>query len=457
MWIIDETRLDDEEWRLFLNMGTQRGLTMLRCNKENPDETQSINPYAPKILLVQPDRWSQVAHDVQNRMVKVEMLKEKARFVRAIPREEAWPVKKKLILLALYRWREYLEAFEKVDEIVSRHFAGHARDVWVHLLALALLCGPEHAREVAEKAVEEYARKEDIDPKIAELVQACLVATSLFAVGSEDGGNGLREVEALEGVLVEKAEREGGGEEWVLQATPKALAKALGYEDREAESVARTFGRLLKRGRLPFVLDFTRVGRKRERFYVISLPLLADYARRYEIELPGEVDADLLKKKYGIEVDAGGGFRGLVKAVERLAGGGEELQFYGRPGEKTSATSATSAPQIEPPVSQAEPLREEGRTEASEVILSRQKDNGEVREGKRKSPTDVSDETDVSTPAAPQGLEDEAVEKVLELYKAGEGNLVKAAEKVLPNADPVVRYRVAREAFRRLEAERVGA
>jgi len=46
---------------------------------------------------------------------------------------------------------------------------------------------------------------------------------------------------------------------------------------------------------------------------------------------------------------------------------------------------------------------------------------------------------------------EEAVERVLELYRAGEGNLVKAAEKVLPDADPVVRYRVAREAFRRLE------
>jgi hypothetical protein len=453
VWIIDETRLDDEEWRLFLNMGTQRGLIMLRCNKENPDETQPIIPYAPKVLLAQPDRWSQVAHDVQNRTVKVEMLKEKARFVREIPREEAWRVKKKLILLALYRWREYLEAFEKVDEIVSRHFAGHARDVWTHLLALALLCGPDYAREVAEKAVEEYARKEDIDPKIAELVQACLVATSLFAAGSEDGGNGLREAEALEGVLVEKAEREDR-EEWVLQATPKALAKALGYEDREAESAARTFGRLLKRGRLPFVLDFTRVGRKRERYYVISLSLLADYARRYEIELPGEVDAELLKKKYGIEVDAGGGFRGLVEAVMKVAGG-EKIQCYGRPGEKTSATSATSASQIEPPVSQAEPPREERRMEASEVILSRQKDNGEVGEGKRKSLADVSDVADVSTPATPQGLEDEAAAKALELVKGGVRDVREAVKMVLPGAEPAVRFRVARKVLQLLEAEGV--
>ncbi len=454
VWIIDETRLDDEEWRLFLNMGTQRGLIMLRCNKENPDETQPINPYAPKVLLVQPDRWSQVAHDVQNRTVKVEMLKEKARFVREIPREEAWRVKKKLILLALYRWREYLEAFEKVDEIVSRHFAGHARDVWAHFLALALLCGPEHAREVAEKAVEEYARKEDIDPKIAELVQACLVATSLFATGSEGGENGLREAEALEGMLVERAQKDGG-EEWVLRVTPKALAKALGYEDREAESLARTFGRLLKRGRLPFVLDFTRVGRKRERYYVISLPLLADYARRYEIELPEEVDADLLKKKYGIEVDAGGGFRGLVKAVERLAGG--ELQCYGRPGEKTSETSATSAPQAEPPASQAEPPREEGRTEASEVILTQQKDNGEVGEGKAEGPADVSDVADVSTPATPQGLEDEAAVKALELVKSGVRSVREAVKMVLPGAEPVVRFRVEGKVLELLEAEGVGA
>jgi hypothetical protein len=248
-------------------------------------------------------------------------------------------------------------------------------------------------------------------------------------------------------------EREGGGEEWVLQATPKALAKALGYEDREAESVARTFGRLLKRGRLPFVLDFTRVGRKRERFYVISLPLLADYARRYEIELPGEVEAELLKKKYGIEVDAGGGFRGLVEAVVKLAGG-EKIQFYGRPGEKTSTTSATSAPQIEPPASQAEPPREEGRMEASEVILSRQKDNGEVGEGKRKGPADVSDVADVSTPAS-RGLEDEAAAKALELVKSGVQNVREAVKMVLPDAEPPVRFRVARKVLELLEAEGV--
>ena len=427
---------------------------MLRCNKENPDEVQPINPYAPKVLLVQPDRWSQVAHDVQNRAVKVEMLKEKDRFVRAIPREEAWRVKKKLILLALYRWREYLEAFEKADEIVSRHFAGHARDVWAHLIALALLCGPARAREVAEKAVEEYARKEDIDPKIAGLVQACLVATSLFAAGSEGGENGLREAEALGGVLVERAQKDGG-EEWVLRVTPKALAKALGYEDREAESLARTFGRLLKRGRLPFVLGLARVGRKRERYYAISLPLLADYARRYEIVLPEEVDADLLKKKYGIEVDAGGGFRGLVEAVERLAGG--ELQCYGRPGEKTSETSATSAPQVEPPASQAEPPREEARTEASEVILSRQEISGEIGEGKGKVPADVSGVADVSTPATPQGLEDEAAVKALELVKSGVRNVREAVKRVLPGADPAVRFRVEGKVLELLEAEGVGA
>ena len=455
VWIIDETRLDDEEWRLFLNMGTQRGLMMLRCNRENPDETQPINPYAPKVLLVQPDRWSQVAHDVQNRTVKIEMLKEKDRFAREIPREEAWPVKKKLILLALYRWREYLEAFEKVDEVVSRHFAGHARDVWAHLLALALLCGPEHAREVAEKAVEEYARKEDIDPKIAELVQACLAATALFAASSEGGENGLRETEALEGVLVEKAKRDGGREEWVLRATPKALAKALGYEDREAEGAARTFGRLLKRGRLPFVLDFTRVGRKRERYYMISLPLLADYAKRYEIELPEEVDAELLKAKYGIEVDAGGGFRGLVEAIARLAGGGGELQCYGRPGEKTSETSATPAPQTEPLASQAEPPYEEARTEASKVILSRQKINGEVEEGKGKVPADVSDAADVGTPATPQEPEDEAAAKALELFRSGVQDVREAVKMVLPGAEPAVRFRVARKVLQLLEAEGV--
>jgi len=75
------------------------------------------------------------------------------------------------------------------------------------------------------------------------------------------------------------------------------------------------------------------------------------------------------------------------------------LQRYGCPGEETSETSATPAPQTEPLASQAEPPREETRTEASKVILSRQKINGEVGEGKGKVPADVSDVADVGTPA----------------------------------------------------------
>jgi hypothetical protein len=52
---------------------------------------------------------------------------------------------------------------------------------------------------------------------------------------------------------------------------------------------------------------------------------------------------------------------------------------------------------------------------------------------------------------------EEAVKKVLELYRAGERNLWEAAKKALPDAGPPAWRRVAREAFRRLEAEGVGA
>ncbi|MCC6050913.1 MAG: hypothetical protein LM580_09415, partial [Thermofilum sp.] len=52
---------------------------------------------------------------------------------------------------------------------------------------------------------------------------------------------------------------------------------------------------------------------------------------------------------------------------------------------------------------------------------------------------------------------EEAVGKVLELYRTGERDLWEAAKKVLPNAEPPAWRRVAKEAFRRLEAEGVGA
>jgi hypothetical protein len=52
---------------------------------------------------------------------------------------------------------------------------------------------------------------------------------------------------------------------------------------------------------------------------------------------------------------------------------------------------------------------------------------------------------------------EEAVGRVLELYRTGERDLWEAAKKVLPGAGPPAWRRVAKEAFRRLEAEGVGA
>ena len=437
--IIDETNLGgNEEWRKFLNAGTQKGTLIIRCDKENPDRIISLDPYGPKVFIVQPQELVLLAHDTRNRTVTIEIQRRKDAFEREVKREDAWPIVKKLYLLTLYRWREYLEVYKRADPIISRFFGGHARDKWLHFIALALLCGRDVLETVVELACEEYAKKEDLSSLVAELVRGLL---RLLVKTLEVGEGGLLEREdslafllAEEGVMLTKGE-DG---RWLLRTTPKAVAAV--NDAAGDKGFVTKLGLLLRRGELPFVAGFDREGKMRKRMYYIDVGRLALFVRDYEVEVPEDVDVTFLKERLGIEIE-------LAKPRPRdvlaaLLGGEKREEKHGSLlGSKVSDVSEVSASTLVPGVREEKNVQDE-KKDGKETLQTILKSEGGDRtktsqEVKGKVQADTSDTLDTF---APKGLSlhislSDVEEQLLEACRRGE-DVYELAKRLLPNASP---------------------
>ncbi|MHC1627876.1 MAG: hypothetical protein ACXQTI_03485, partial [Candidatus Nezhaarchaeales archaeon] len=304
--IIDETKMT-ETLRKFLNAGSQKGALITRCDKENPNKIIVLDPYSPKVWVCQPQEMSIFPQDTRNRSIIVTMVRQKGNFEREMSREEAWKIKKKLYLLMLYRWPEYLQTYKELDPIISKVFGGHDRDKWLHILTVAKLVGEDVFKKLFEFAKKQYRKEEKVSEKVQYVINGILRAMEVYTNNAT--GEGLREgdfgkeVELIEEVAYEEVEKEGEKVK-VFKATPKSLilANEGEYDSKVHRGLATSLGLLLKKGELPFVIGFDREGRQRKRRFYIDIKRLEEYIKSYEVELPEDVDYDVINHFYGVNI-----------------------------------------------------------------------------------------------------------------------------------------------------------
>jgi len=325
--VIDETEID-RDFALFLNRGYQKGLYVALVQDPKENKLLIIDPYSPKVIVTLPERLEKLPHDTENRAIKLVLVRRKGQYKREVCREEIWPTLKKLYLLMLYRWKEYLETYRKLDPIISEFFGGHDRDKWLLLAAVAYLVGEDVLKELLETAVEQYKGNRQISEKILKIIEGALRAVSLtLKYGEITASDGIAEkefpplAELCKETRIE--ENEGSQEEnntiKVVGVTPKAIVIAnnleieedqengiprsckLPLKDYEIKNEAKSIGRTLARAKLPFVIEKRREGKQGKRFYYIELKTLEDYIKAYDVELSPDIDYKIIEEKTGID------------------------------------------------------------------------------------------------------------------------------------------------------------
>ncbi len=263
--VFDEKNLADPDVQAFLRASHQKGLFSILCHKEDPDKLISLDSYGPRILLGRPTDMEKMREDTTNRIVFVEMLQKTGKFLRAIPRHEAWPVIKKLYLLLLYRWREFLETWKVLDDIISEYIAGHPRDILPIILTPAFLAGEDKFIPLYEGLIEELKQKTRLDWKIDYILKGILriLAYNIQLVPGETFEVSVKDIiEANEGA----------------------------YESEKHRGLAIALGITLTRGKLPFVVG-RRAGRDNN-YYRISLESFREYLEAYRPEIPEDLKAE---------------------------------------------------------------------------------------------------------------------------------------------------------------------
>ncbi|RLD17131.1 MAG: hypothetical protein DRI22_00445 [Caldiserica bacterium] len=388
--VIDETKID-ENLRRFLNAGNQKGHRIILCDKENPDRILDLNPYSPKVLVFQHSDLSILKEDTRNRCVQITMVRRKGVFKREVKREEVWNLVKKLYLLMLFRWKEYYDTYNKLDPIISKYIGGHARDKWLHLISLSYLIGKDVLEKVLSYCIEEYEKREEFSEIVRYTIYGILRALYLSLESSD---------EVLEkfdiGELLE--EMKEGEDRKQIRLTPKAIVIANeGYYDkknREHISLVRRIGKLLKRAELEFVVDFSREGKKRTRFYTIDLQKLYDYLRSYEPELPADINYKLIKDELDLD------FENIQSKLSEFKSTVLELwererKINEQNGEKTSETSATSAIEITREEEEKEEKESEKEEKTEKELEEIKEEFRKEEEAEKKLVADVSDVADV--------------------------------------------------------------
>ena len=393
--VVDETRFDDF-FRYFFNIGSQKGAFVIRCDKNNPNIVITLNAYSPKVFVCQHSQLSMLPEDTRNRSIVIQMVRRKGAYRREIRREDVWGLVKNLYLLMIFRWREYLEAYRKLDPIVSKYLGGHARDKWLHLISLSYLIGRDILKKVLDYCIEEYRRREEFSELVRYTINGILRA--LYLSLTTGTGEVLRKYDIDELVDEVRVERE----EKRVRLTPKAIVIANeGYydgRDREHRSLVARIGKLLKRAELEFVVGYSRERKRGIRFHTIDLQKLYDYLKGYEPELPEDIDYGLIRDEIGLDFESIGSrlseFRSRVLEVWDREKGNMQKS------ENLSEVSDLSA---------KENIREKGikedRSEGKdgEKVSETQKESKTEVEGEEKLMADTSDRSDRFSPESVLG------------------------------------------------------
>ena len=388
--VIDETKID-ENLRRFLNAGNQKGQRIILCDKENPDRIHDLNPYSPKVLVFQHSDLSILKEDTRNRCIQITMVRKKGVFKREVRREEVWGLIKKLYLLMLFRWKEYYDTYNKLDPIISKYLGGHARDKWLHIISLAFLVGEDVLKKVLDYCIEEYRKREEFSEIVRYTIYGILRALYLsFTTGSEEELRKYAIEELVDEVLIERDKKQ-------MRLTSKAIIIAnegtYDGKDREHKSLVRRIGKLLKKGELEFVVDFSREGKKRTRLYTIDLKKLHNYLKSYEPELPEDIDYGLIEDEIGLDFESIGSK--LPEFKNSILELWKKENMCVQNGEKTSATSETSATEITREEEEKEEKESEKEEKTEKELEEIKEESRKGEEGEKKLGADISDMADV--------------------------------------------------------------
>jgi hypothetical protein len=286
----DEKLLTEPDVQSFLRSSHRKSSFIVIADRENANKVYTYDPYGPRILTCLPSDYAELREDTLGRHVVVNMVRGRVPDRLDLTREKLWPVVKKLYLLLLYCWRDYLEAWRAIDVLISRYLAGHGRDIVPIMLTTALLAGKDKFKSLYEVLMKEFKVKSStLEAKIEYLLNGVL----RYVIDQN----------TLSGDELPKS----------IWVGPRDIVKAnegsYDRDDEGHESWVRSLGRLLKNARstrsLPFVIESTR--RKEGVSYEIELESFFKYASSYSFKLPEDVEADEKKveklKKLSLTID----------------------------------------------------------------------------------------------------------------------------------------------------------
>ena len=276
----DEKTLSEPDIQSFLRASHRKSSFIVIADRENVNKIYTYDPYGPRILTCLPTDYAELREDTLGRHVTITMVRGCVSDRLNLSRENVWPVVKKLYLLLLYRWWDYLEAWKAVDTVVSRYLAGHGRDIVPIMLTPALLAGRDKFELLYEVLMEEFKVKAStLEAKLEYLVNGIL--RHIVSLETLDEDNPPPSI-------------------WV---SPKDIVKAnegnYDGEDGNHKSWVRTLGRFLKNARstksLPFIKNYS--DRRNGRYYEIEIGSFFKYATSYSLTLPEDVETDEVKLK----------------------------------------------------------------------------------------------------------------------------------------------------------------
>ncbi|MEM4976933.1 MAG: hypothetical protein QXT64_06400, partial [Desulfurococcaceae archaeon] len=281
----DEKLLSDPDTQSFLRASYRKGSFIILADKENANKVYVYDPYGPRILTCLPQDYVRLREDTLGRHIAINMVRSRVPGRIELSREKFWPVVKKLYLLMLYRWREFIDAWRSIDAILSRYLAGHTRDIAPTVLTPVFLADEERFKVLYEALMEEYRLKQDLDEKLSYLIEGIM----RYAV-SQLPLNGTSTI-------------------WI---TPKKIVELnegiYDERSREHKSWVRRLGRMLKATPkpLPFVKKFSR--KEDCNYHLIDLEEFFKYVQAYNFTLPEELAKDekikRLLEAYGVNLDS---------------------------------------------------------------------------------------------------------------------------------------------------------
>jgi hypothetical protein len=286
----DEKTLSEPDIQSFMRASHRKSSFIIIADRENANKIYTYDPYGPRILTCLPSDYAELREDTLGRHVTINMVRGHVPDRLNLSRENVWPVVKKLYLLLLYRWKDYLEAWKAIDSLISRYLAGHGRDIVPIMLTPALLAGKDKFTLLFNVLIEEFKVKAStLEVKLDYLVNGLL--RHIIGLKTLDKNNPPSAI-------------------WV---TPKDIVAANEGEydgkNKEHKSWATTLGIILRNARvsktLPFVINYR--DKRDGRYYEIELGSFFKYVSAYGVTLPEDGEKEVLEKivgKAGLSLEA---------------------------------------------------------------------------------------------------------------------------------------------------------